>query len=552
MPTPNPTLLCVSIMVEQVDAARADAIRAAEHGADLIEYRIDQCFRSPHDTPHDTPEILRLIEESPLPCIITCRPTWEGGLYEGDEDDRLTLFQALGTSDHPPRYIDVELKALTRTPAASPTINTAVDHPDPTRDIHTRLILSTHDFQGRPADLTRRLLAMQDEPAASVCKVAFRARSLRDNLELFDTLTERTRPTIALGMGEFGLMSRVLAPKFGGFLTFATLRDESATAPGQPTLDDLLNTYRFRSITPATRVYGIVGWPVGHSLSPRIHNAGFTEVGHDGVYLPLPIAAPEGGGQDSYTSFKATLLELIHHPRLDFAGCSVTMPHKENLVRLARECAWELDEVSALSNSANTLVIERTNDGTLASARVFNTDAAAAIACLSKPLESLAGKRITLLGAGGVARAIAFGLAAEGARITITNRSPNRAEQLVSDINAAFPDAAHQQPWADRAATTPDAYINCTSVGMTDGPAPDESPLPPEAFERAPCNTVLLETVYAPVRTRLVSQAQDAGWHTIVGLEMFVDQGARQFQLWTGRPAPRECFRRLVRNALTG
>ncbi len=539
-------------MVEQVDAARADAIRAAEHGADIIEYRIDQCFRTPHDTPHDTPEIFRLVEESPLPCIITCRPTWEGGHYEGNEDDRLALFQALGTSDHPPRYIDVELKALARTAAAISAINAAVDHPDPTRDVHTSLILSTHDFQGRPADLTRRLLAMQDEPATSVSKVAFRARSLRDNLELFDILTERTRPTIALGMGEFGLMSRILAPKFGGFLTFATLRDESATAPGQPTLDDLLNTYRFRSIGPATRVYGIVGWPVEHSLSPRIHNAGFTEVGHDGVYLPLPIAAGEAGAEDSYTSFKATLLELIHHPRLDFAGCSVTMPHKESLVRLARECAWELDEVSTLSGSANTLVIERASDGALASARVFNTDAAAAIACLATPLEGLAGKRITLLGAGGVARAIAFGLATEGASITITNRSPNRAEQLVSDINAAFPNAACTQPWDDRATTAPNAYINCTSVGMTGGPAPDDSPLPADSFSQSARNTVLLETVYAPVRTRLVSQAQDAGWHTIDGLEMFVDQGARQFQLWTGRPAPRECFRRLVRNALTG
>ena len=626
MPTLSQTLLCVPLMVEQVDTARAEAIRAAEHGADMIEYRVDQYFH----TQDDTPEILRLVEESPLPCIVTCRPTWEGGHYEGSEEDRLALFQALGSSAHPPRYIDVELKALTRTTTARQEIQATVDFPDPTRDVYSRLLLSTHDFQGRPADLTRRLLAIQAEPAASVSKIAFRARSLRDNLELFDILTERTCPTIALGMGEFGLMSRVLAPKFGGFLTFASLRDESTTAPGQPTLDDLLKTYRFRSIGPATRVYGIVGWPVTHSLSPLIHNAGFAEVGHDAVYLPMPIAAgggddtspptqeggpsspqkeQEGGlsnpqqeqggglssprrtqstpssssqpggwkapapdsesrdrkasalgfeasapeGQDvSYTSFKATVLELLHHPRLDFAGCSVTMPHKENLVRLARECSWSLDEVSHLSGAANTLTIERTPEGAFASARVTNTDAAAALDCLTEPLGGLTGKRITLLGAGGVARAIAFALAAAGAQITVTNRTPARAGHLACDINAAFPDTARVQPWNDRALDTPDAFINCTSVGMTDGPAPDDSPLPAEVFAQSPCNTVLLETVYTPVRTRLLSQAQDAGWQTIDGLEMFVDQGVRQCQSWTGRPAPRDMFRRLVRNALNG
>ncbi|VAX38944.1 Shikimate 5-dehydrogenase I alpha [hydrothermal vent metagenome] len=568
MPTPSPTLLCVPLMVEQVDTARAEAIRAAEHGADLVEYRVDHYFR----TQDETPELLRLVEESPLPCIVTCRPTWEGGHYEGAEEDRLALFQALGSSDHPPRYLDVELQALAKSPTARRAIHAAVEHPESARDIHTRLILSTHDFQGRPADLTRRLLAMHQEPAASICKVAFRARSLRDNLELFDMLAERMCPTIALGMGEFGLMSRVLAPKFGGFLTFASLRDESATAPGQPTLDDLLKTYRFRSIGPATRVYGIVGWPVTHSLSPLIHNAGFAEVGYDGVYLPMPIAAvgpassrcqnephadaPAGSRsheyESSYTSFKATIIELLHHPRLDFAGCSVTMPHKENLVRLARECSWSLDEVSRLSGSANTLTIERTPEGAFASARVTNTDAAAAIDCLTEPLGRLPGKRITLLGAGGVARAITFALAAAGARVTITNRTSARAEQLANDINTAFPDAARVLPWDDRGLDTPDAFIHCTAIGMAGGPAPDDSPLPDEVFAQTPGNVVLLETVYTPVRTRLLSQAQDAGWQTIDGLAMFVDQGARQFHSWTGHPAPRECFCRLVRTALNG
>lgn len=565
-------MLCVSIMVEGVDRARADALRAAEHGADIVEYRIDQLFNSSDDEP----EVLRLVEESPLPCIVTCRPTWEGGLYDGDEDQRVALFERLGTAAHPPAYIDAELAAYTRSANERQKIDLAVDHPGQQRDLRTRLILSTHDFAGRPKDLTRRVLRMQAEPAAAVCKAAFRARSLRDNPELFDILTERSKPTIALGMGEFGLMSRVLAPKFGAFLTFASLRDESATAPGQPTLDELLGLYRFRAIGPQTKVYGIVGWPVGHSMGPLVHNAGFTEVGHDGVYIPLPIAAPESVApasrrcqegasrdtpagsrrrheDDSYTSFKATMLELIHHPRLDFAGCSVTMPHKENLARLATEQGWTLDEVAGHSGSANTLVVNRDRHGKVESANACNTDATAVYLCLTAVGGgSLREKRAVILGAGGVARAIAFALADAGAGVAIANRSPDRAHRLAGDVSRLTGGSAHTIPWEDRGAQSPDLYINCTSVGMAGGPAPDESPLPPETFAKGTCNTVLMETVYAPVRTTLLSQARDAGWQTIDGVSMFVEQGARQFELWTKRPAPRDRFDRLVRNALNG
>lgn len=542
-----PTLVCVPIMVETVERAIADAVVAGEHGADLVEYRIDELF----STLDDLPDVLRLVEGSPLPCIVTCRPTWEGGHYDGDEDERVAMFERLGTSDSPPRYIDTELAAYTRSANERMKIDLAVDHPGQQRDLRTRLILSSHDFSGRPADLTRRVLKMQGEPAAAVCKVAFRARSLRDNLELFDLLAESPKPMVALGMGEFGLMSRILAPKFGGFLTFASLRDEATTAPGQPSLHDLLRTYRFGSIGRSTKLYGVVGWPVGHSRSPLIHNAGFEEVGHDGVYVPMPIASGDDA-ETSYASLKATLLEFIEHRLLDFAGCSVTLPHKENLVRLAREQGWNLDEVAHASGSANTVVVVRDDRGGPASVTVVNTDAAAAAQGLSRELGGLRDKRVLLLGAGGVARAIAFALAGEGAAVTITNRTASRAERLAADVNAAHAGAATALPWSDREAATCDAVVHCTSMGMSGGPAPEESPLGPDAFANLPPTTVLLETVYAPVRTTLLSMARDAGWRILDGVEMFVEQGAKQFELWTECPAPRETFARLVRDALNG
>ena len=538
------TLLCVPILVHDVPSALADAEMACDHGADMVEYRVDACFSGSGDE-SETRAVLRLVEESPLPCIITCRPTWEGGYYDGPEDARVALFERLGTSNAPPAYLDAELAAYTRSANLRQKVNLAVDHPKQGRPVATRLILSMHDFDGRPADLSRRLSAMRAEPAAAVHKVAFRARSLRDNLELFDLLTERDRPTIALGMGEFGLMSRVLAPKFGGFLTFASLHPHGATAPGQPTIRDLLDQYRFRSITASTGVYGIVGWPVAHSLSPLVHNAGFEAVGHDGVYLPLPVAVAESGVAGSYESFKATLLELIHHPRLDFRGASVTIPHKENLARLAAETAC---------GAANTLVVERSADSSIASIAAANTDAPAAVACLEEALGAIAGTRVAVLGAGGVARAIAFALAARGAEVIVYNRSRDRADHLVHGVLAAG-GRASADDWAALPHARAHAFVNCTPVGMKDGPDPGGSPLPVRELasrQNDPCGprTVLMETVYTPVRTALLNDARAAGWRVIDGVEMFVRQAAAQFTAWTGHPPPLALFARLVRESL--
>lgn len=578
------TLLCVPIMVREIDAALADCAEAKRLGAEIAEYRIDQVFSGGSegaetddvDATIETAEILRLIRSSPLPCIITCRPTFEGGLYDGDDASRISLYEHLGSQadgGHPPRYIDIELATLTRSANIRQKVLLAVDHPGQMRGLETGLILSMHDFERRPADLTRRFLAMQAEPAAKVLKVAFRARSLRDNLELFDLIRESDRPTIALGMGEFGLMSRVLAPKFGAFLTFASLRDASATAPGQPTITEILQRYRFRSINKSTRVYGIIGWPVGHSLSPLIHNAGFESVGHNGVYLPLPIAsdseargssAPESG---NYESFKATVLELIDHDGLDFSGASVTIPHKGNLVRLAREMGesrnWFLTPAAAAIGAANTLAITRDTAGKPTRIAVDNTDAPAITECIresaavrgmAQGTQGLAGRAVAILGAGGVARAAAYACAAAGASVTIYARNPQQAESLASDLTAALSDTntrMNAAPWDDRHHAAATIFINCTPVGMNGGPAPDASPIEPSALAGCnPANAIYFDTVYNPIRTPMLELAADAGATIIDGASMFVRQGAMQFTMWTGKPAPVAMFDGLVRARL--
>ncbi len=570
------TLLCVPIMVTEIDAALADCAEAKRLGAQIVEYRIDQIFSgSPEGSPLsdtdaalETREIERLIRSSPLPAIVTCRPTFEGGFYDGDDSSRVSLYQHLGGGGndaqgltHPPRYIDVEFATLSRSANIRQKVLLAVDHPNQARGLETGLILSAHDFERRPADLTRRLLAMRAEPAAKVIKIAFRARSLRDNLELFDILREADRPTIALGMGEFGLMSRVLAPKFGAFLTFASLRDASATAPGQPTITEILQRYRFRSISRSTRVYGVIGWPVGHSLSPLIHNAGFESVGHDGVYLPLPVAAEESGAADgsggAYESFKATLLDLIDHPDLDFSGASVTIPHKEHLVRLTREQGgargWSVTPAADAIGAANTIAISRHADGTPARVTIDNTDAPAIAACLRDEVgDDLKGRTIAILGAGGVARAAAYAAASEGATVAISARTKTRAEQIVTDLAPHVSGTLVAMDWDTRHQARADAFINCTPMGMRGGPAPDASPIEPSALTGCDASEVVwFDTVYNPVRTPMLKLASDADATRLIdGASMFVRQGALQFTMWTGKSAPIEMFDRLVRARL--
>lgn len=564
------TLVCVPITVHDADAALADARAAKAAGADLVEYRIDEVFSDPTDS---APDILRIVAASPLPCIVTCRPAWggEGGSYDGDDAPRIALFERLGTAfgpgEHPPRYLDVEWSTLSRSANIRQKIRLAVEHPEQSRDLTTSLILSLHDFDGRPADLTRRLLAMREESAARVLKIAYRCRSLRDNLELFDLLEHRDRPTIALGMGEFGLMSRILAPKFGGFLTFASLRPTTATAPGQPTIRELLDLYRFRSIGPATGIYGVVGWPIGHSISPHVHNAGFGAINWPGVYLPLPIpgaraAATEHDGpahtdnapsdlENAYISLKATLVELVEHPRLSLRGVSVTIPHKENLVRLARDRGWTIDPVAARIGAANTLAVDRGADGRPIAARVFNTDAPAIADALHAALGPLSGITVAVLGAGGVARAVAYAAAAEGARVIVANRTRDRALALCEGL-AGLSGSVAAGDHRDLADPAVRACINATPVGMSGGPDATGSPIPIDILRaRKPGSLLVLDTVYNPLLTPLLRDAASSGHRTIDGVTVFTAQAARQFEAWTGSPPPPGLFDRVARETLS-
>ncbi len=533
-------LICAPILAHEAEGALADAELAKRLGADLVEFRLDGLFHGEGDEDGRL-SALRVVQESPLPCIATCRPTGEGGEYDGDDASRVALFEALATLERGPAYLDVEWSAWERSANLRQKILLAVRHPGQMRDVRTTLVLSFHDFAGRPSDLLRRVERMSREHPGGdggVVKVAYRARSVRDGLEVFDLLSERSRPMIAMAMGEAGALSRIVGGKFGALLGFAPVRASSATAEGQVTLEEMVGTYRAGTIGETTRVYGVIGWPVHQSMSPLVHNAGFHAAGveHDGVFVPLPVA-------ESWEAFKASVLELVGHPRLGFCGASVTIPHKGHLVRLARESGWEVDGAAARIGAANTLVVGASG------VRVLNTDAPALVACLRGAMGEMGGRRIGVLGAGGAARSAAAGLRDAGAIVTVFARRADRSEALAREMGVAA------GGWDELGESGCAGLVHCTPAGMTGGGQEGVSVVPRETLmrmreARGGEGLVVFDTVYNPMRTALLETAEACGCEVVDGVGMFVRQAELQFREWTGREAPSGLFARLARAKL--
>ena len=483
------TLLCVSITTTTVEET-LKVLHAPGRAFDVAELRLDYI---------QSPDLPRLLEARPCPVIVTCRPAREGGRWTGDEGRRLELLaeaDRLGAD-----YVDVELDAL----------------PHYRRQGRARLLVSYHNYDETPSDLgaiARRIEATD----ADVVKLATMATALADNLAALDALRHAAKPTIAVTMGEHGHVSRVLGPKFGAFLVFASLGSGREAAPGQVPADEMLALYRFRDIGPATRVYGVVANPVAHSMSPAIHNAAFAETGFDAVYLAFRVDDPA----EFIPAFQA----------LPIDGYSVTIPHKQAVLPL-------LDEVQPLAakiGAVNTIV---RRDGALHGS---NTDWSAAVAAIASGLpegEALDGKRVLLLGAGGAARAIAFGLAERGCRIVIANRTHERGVRLAQEVGCDC------VALADLADVPYDILVNGTSLGMH--PAVDATPIAADLLRP---DALVFDGVYNPRETRLLREARARGCRTVDGLAMFVNQAVEQFQLWTRLPAPRSAMRAVVEERL--
>ena len=536
------THLCVSIPVDvpaDVVPAVAAAVRAAERGATMVEWRVDALA----EAEGALAAIRELVRRSPVPCIVTIRSAREGGAWGGSDSDRVSLLEALctATGEPAPAYVDFELADYDRSANLRQKVNLCVSHPGQVREVGTRLILSAHDESGRPANLARQVASMAGHEACAVAKVAWNARSVRDSIEAFELLMARPKPMVSLCMGEAGVMTRVLAPKFGAFLTFARAggpgdADGAAavaagTAPGQPTVAELVDRYGFAGIGPATRVLGVIGWPVAHSRSPDLHNAWLRARGADAVMVPIPVAP-------SWEAFKASVGELVDFAPLDFRGAAVTLPHKEHLVRFVRERDGAVEALAARIGAANTLLVEP--GGAVSCA---NTDAPAAVAALCEGMgierDALRARRVAVLGAGGVARAVAAGLADEGATVVVFGRNAERVRAMCDDLMrgaggagascGAFAGRVIPGRAGEESCGCFHAIVNCTPVGMQGGPDPDGNPLPDDMSLDG---VTVMDTVYAPRETPLLRESRSRGARTVDGWQMFERQARLQSERW--------------------
>jgi 3-dehydroquinate dehydratase/shikimate dehydrogenase len=436
-----------------------------------------------------------MAEHPDVTAIATCRRKENHGHFAGSLTGELDVL--LKAAQAGCQIVDLEVESAEE---ARPT--QLEKFREGLRAAGTALLVSFHDFaRTRGLDqAARRITAFEPD----FVKVVSTAHTLADNLAVLRLIEDRSRSVhvVGIAMGEEGLVSRVLGPRAGAAFTFASLDDGVETAPGQVTARSLRDLYQLERLDAATRIFGVAGNPISHSLSPLMQNTAFRREHVNAVLLPLKVRA------------LADLLTLV--VELPMSGVAVTMPLKrEVLPHLAN-----MDPLTAKIGACNTL---RTGaDGKLYG---FNTDVPGVVRPLEKRLK-LKGARVALLGAGGAARAAAFGLVEQGAEVFIANRTHEHAVALARAARARA--LKHEQ----LAKQHFDVLINSTPCGMPG--IKQELPIKENELNAG----LVFDLVYNPLETPLLKLAKSRGIRVISGLEMFVQQGARQFEIWTGKPAP--------------
>jgi 3-dehydroquinate dehydratase/shikimate dehydrogenase len=475
--------LCVTVTAPSMAELRRR--RDAATDADLVELRLD----SVRD-----PDAAGALADRRRPVIVTCRPAWAGGSFSGSEEERGRLLANALTEGA--EYVDLEASAGFDQLIASTG--------------GRRIVLSAHDFDGIPHDLDSRICAMQ-ATGVEVVKVAVKTTRLSDSVTLRDVASRvgDRSGLVLIGMGDHGLVTRVLPSRFRSIWTYAG----GLAGVGQLTPDTLLNEFRFRDLGPATAVYGVVGCPVSQSVSPAMHNAAFRAARLDAVYLPLPAA-----DADDFVTFARAF---------GMSGASVTIPYKVALTA----CVDEISDLATRIGAINTIRVEGGRW------RGDNSDVHGFLDPL-RPHLPFTGLRASLLGAGGAARSVAIALASSGAAVSVHARNPQRAANvaaLVSGSVGAWP--PERGGW--------DVLVNCTPVGMY--PNVDDTPL--AADRLAP--GLVYDLVYNPSATRLLREAEGAGCRIVGGLEMLVGQARRQFEWWTGVRPPAGVMREAATRRLS-
>ena len=482
-------MICVSIGHGRHRHIVAEHRHLVEQGAKLVELRVDYI--------QGEVKVRRLLTDRPSPVVIACRRKADGGRWEGTEAQRQVLLRLAIVEGVD--YIDLEEDVADKIP----------------RFGKTKRIVSLHDFRKTPEDLDEihRRLRKLDPDIVKICTTANRPH---DNLRMLRLVRNATVPTIGICMGDTGVPTRILCGKFGSPWTYATFHQERTLAPGQLSFEQMTNVYGYDQIDRDTEVYGVIADPVAHSLSPQILNAAFHQAKVNKVYVPFRVP------KDELSRFMDDIAEL------DIKGLSVTIPHKEAVI----EKLTRIDGAVRGIGAANTVVIQGDE-------RVgYNTDYRAAMDSIEAAMENgengekeespLRNKLVMVLGAGGVGKAIAYGMLRRGTHVVITDGVDQKAADLCAKLKC------RHVAWAQRHAVMADVLVNCTPVGMH--PNVDETPFP--KFNLRP-QMIVFDCVYNPENTLLIKDARSRNCKVVTGVDMFVRQACLQFKLFTGQEAPR-------------
>ena len=488
----------------------AEHERLAEEGIKMVELRLDFLRREP--------DLHRLIPPRPTAVVITARRQQDGGLWRDTEEKRLMLLRSAIVAE--PEFVDLEVDIADKIPQFG----------------KTRRIISYHNTETMPENLVGLHREMSKKKPHFI-KIAVKPKSVEEmhlflnfirkkNEDSKRLLGEKAVRVVGVCMGEMGKAARILSKRFSMPYTYATFSEDRIIAPGMLVYRDLIDLYHYDQIGRETAVFGIIGNPVGHSLSPLVHNRAFLEQGINAVYVPLQIEETD----------VADLIRLA--PEFGLRGLSVTIPHKVAVINHLTKADPAVEKIGA----CNTIVFRQDGE------RIgYNTDYIAAISGIEVAFggnfvdeESvLKKKKALVLGSGGAGKALAYGLVQRGAMVTVTDADAERAVELSKHLGCEY------LKWEMRESMKVDIVVNCTPLGMY--PHVNET-----AYSKASLRTDMLvfDAVYNPEHTLLVKSALDKGCKVVTGIEMFVGQACYQFKLFTGQKASASKMRILLKEAI--
>ncbi|MCU0240833.1 MAG: shikimate dehydrogenase [Vicinamibacteria bacterium] len=487
------TQICVSLR-EETTAGIIDRMVDLAPLADMFEVRGDLVSDL---------DLLTILRAKTKPLLFTCLPRSEGGAWPDEDPNRQT--RLLEAAKRGFDYVDVNFRS---------------DYMDAiVEKAGHGLVLSYHDLKGLPDDL-EQLYAQMAERGADIVKIAVTPQSVADVGRLLGFAAHVAQgdgpPLIPIAMGPLGAPTRLLGGRYQVPFTFACAQSGAEAAPGQIPVDRMAQLYRIQKVDRDTKVYGILGRDIGHSLSPVIHNSAFAACGLNAIYIPLEAEALAG------------FIEAL--PALGLSGFSVTRPYKVEIMKYLQE----IEETAAVCESVNTVVVRANGLGL----QGLTTDGVGVLAPIKKRID-VRGERTLILGAGGAARSAAQALHKKGAQVTVLARDPGKAEFVAATVGCAAGDLA------DLARYEWSVLINATPVGS--GEWVDATPVPKELIRP---KTVVLDMVYFPLETRLLREARDAGAYGIDGLEMLLAQAIGQFETWTGVEAPEDVMQAALFDAI--